>query len=731
MARLRFAPLVLVLLHTRAEAAVELGRARVDGSRTEYPQVVQGMAVAGHGIVQLRTQGGHLLTRAKLAASIPTFAPTLKAPDAAQALLSQGLGRSTQVLPLRIASVPGLGLRPLWRVRGPIQMVPQLSQKQYDVDAETGAILGARELFLHVVSADIFPSNPRKSPTLERTVLAVQPSQPGQLAAPELVADNCVDKGNLRTVFNESFRACELVQSATPDSDGNYSAAPDDDANSPTKNSDPYAQVSMFAHSARAYSFFRALRGEPGAQTVATAPLNVVSNIRFDPNILALFNGRGNGGGSTSTASTPLSPLDNAFFYADDNGGFFSQLLGVQHGGLFFGQGENIDYAYDGDVVYHEFTHAVVDHSLQLGGDYVEPWGYSVQPGAMNEGLADYFSSAITGDPDLGEYAGGWDSGGTIRTLNNNFTCNENVGGESHYDSQLFSGGLWSTRKALASDSERAQFDAAVYTAMRLHPGSEHLAFHEFVEMVRDVLRTELPAAEPLLLAEMTRRGVLPACEPMTILEPGVEVVGPDVSPSFSAYFAPGRRESGLSLTPGVTQFKAAVDARAGYSLQLNLGWYDPTRSGDEPLKLIVRFDAPIAWERQGSRYTHNGTAFDIVGGSNTSVLVAVPQGATTAYMQIANTSNETMYYGKLSVSSVAPPRKKADAGSRDASGDGGRGLGLDDEDSVSLGGGGGCNTLGEGATSMTLYAALALALARLSKRVRTTHASSEPTPRA
>ena len=73
---------------------------------------------------------------------------------------------------------------------------------------------------------------------------------------------------------------------------------------------------------------------------------------------------------------------------------------------MWFGQGPLKDYSYDGDVVYHEFGHSVVNVTLKLvGTPHMDEYGTSYSPGAMNEGLADYFSSAITGDPDVGEYA--------------------------------------------------------------------------------------------------------------------------------------------------------------------------------------------------------------------------------------------------------------------------------------------------------------------------------------
>lgn len=59
------------------------------------------------------------------------------------------------------------------------------------------------------------------------------------------------------------------------------------------------------------------------------------------------------------------------------------------------------DYALDTDVLYHEYTHAVVGKvSPSLAGAYHEP-----EPGGINEAVADYFSSTVQNDPVLGEYA--------------------------------------------------------------------------------------------------------------------------------------------------------------------------------------------------------------------------------------------------------------------------------------------------------------------------------------
>ncbi len=59
-------------------------------------------------------------------------------------------------------------------------------------------------------------------------------------------------------------------------------------------------------------------------------------------------------------------------------------------------QGNVIKPARGSDVIYHEYTHGVNDHIYDLP--------YLLQPGTMDEGLADYFACSVTGDPIIGEY---------------------------------------------------------------------------------------------------------------------------------------------------------------------------------------------------------------------------------------------------------------------------------------------------------------------------------------
>ncbi|MFH8786270.1 M4 family metallopeptidase [Streptomyces roseoverticillatus] len=129
----------------------------------------------------------------------------------------------------------------------------------------------------------------------------------------------------------------------------------------------------------------------------------------------------------------------------------------------------------DLDVVGHEMTHGVVEHTANLV--------YAGQSGALNEALADYFGNAIAvdaagmamDDPDAGLLGGNLCRSKTprqcaFRDLNDGHTTSKNflgVGfgtdnGGVHLNSTIFSGALWDIRE----DVGRTLADKIVYKAL-------------------------------------------------------------------------------------------------------------------------------------------------------------------------------------------------------------------------------------------------------------------------
>jgi hypothetical protein len=135
-----------------------------------------------------------------------------------------------------------------------------------------------------------------------------------------------------------------------------------------------------------------------------------------------------------------------------------------------FGQGDDVDYAYDGDVVVHEIGHAVVD-KLNGGVRLLEPRlrqdALVLDAGALNEAFADFFAEAFSGDPLLAEYVGTYGGGGAaIRNADNALTCPQSFGGEVHQDSEAFAGALWEGREAWGNEMVRV-----VLRTIELLPG--------------------------------------------------------------------------------------------------------------------------------------------------------------------------------------------------------------------------------------------------------------------
>ena len=137
------------------------------------------------------------------------------------------------------------------------------------------------------------------------------------------------------------------------------------------------------------------------------------------------------------------------------------------------------DFAYDGDVVFHEFMHAVITSLVgkpnSLG---IDKWGINSEPGSLNEGWADYFAASFSGDSYLGQYTSSQNSYDEIslRNINNNFNCPQNIIGEIHNDSQIWSGALWEIRKIINnkfSASKALEFDRSVLKALALSKKDE------------------------------------------------------------------------------------------------------------------------------------------------------------------------------------------------------------------------------------------------------------------
>ncbi|MEV4350466.1 M4 family metallopeptidase [Actinoplanes sp. NPDC049596] len=174
----------------------------------------------------------------------------------------------------------------------------------------------------------------------------------------------------------------------------------------------------------------------------------------------------------------------------DDKGMAIDSIVGITYGGnpwvnaywdgtrMVYGSGdaEYLPLAADPDVVGHEMTHGVVEHTASLV--------YAGQPGALNEAIADYFGNAIDvdasgtsmSDPQASLLGGDLcrtlapaqcalrdlDDGATTADFQHLIDTPSMDDGGVHLNSTIVSGALWDLRQALGSKTA----DKVVYRAL-------------------------------------------------------------------------------------------------------------------------------------------------------------------------------------------------------------------------------------------------------------------------
>ncbi len=354
--------------------------------------------------------------------------------------------------------------RPAYRVDLPLE--PRRMQMLHGyIDAHTGVMYAVDNRVKSQAAcppgsnlANVFPFNPVATPEIECVSLSdYLPDDPTALANSDVVVQNCVDRDTCRQVSGGNYHFCELDTLAVPDQAGDFTSH---DFVGDTEPEDAFAEVQMFYHVNKVYEV---ARGLGGFDSVVAKPLTAMVNFRTpsfgsDSECAA--------GASSYSGSEPLELLDNALFVP--SGGLFGGF--PDEDSIIFGQGSVIDFSYDGDVIYHEFGHAVMDQvAPDLTGVYFDTFGLNTMPGGLHEGYADLMTMFVTNDPAIGEYAGmGFGGLPAVRNIANTARCPAGINGESHDNSLVISGAIWEARLKLAlTDEDRAAFDRAIFAAQR------------------------------------------------------------------------------------------------------------------------------------------------------------------------------------------------------------------------------------------------------------------------
>ncbi len=544
-----------------------------------------------------------------------------------------------------------IGKRAFFAYEVRIASFASLTNISYFIDAKSGRLLFKKNNVFNLNKANVYNPNPGvdgTNPTVEVEIVNLDPNVTDKTLTGTLIrSTNCYGKGEQKEWPIPQYKAtmrfsiCNIGPKAVSDENGDFYFTPDDPVKcfNPDDSQacfesvmeDDFAEVMMYYHADKAYTYFKnkgfekinTNSGLPSLMTVVNFKLPNFYELRFnceeDPN---------NPGWNICTTDK-FMPFDNAAFIPYD--GSFDDF-GIKDDAIVFGQGEKVDFAYDAEVTYHEFTHAMIGSTSNLTYAYFDQYGLYIDPGAMNEGFADYFSSTISGDPKLGEYvSNATEDQGALRDLSLNVRCPDNLWGESHNDGLLLSNALWKIRTEFVKDfGSEHLFDQKVYDV--LVSLNEIATFGEFTKGLVSVLKSDSNIGEVFANKAETlfKENNIIECERIANLEDGKYLM-----------LVEGLDMVGLSpYVPGYLQFYYDMPANTS-KFMLDMDIYSNSMFGgsDAEIRVLMKKDTPVEFEITYGGDVSSNADFELRTRDNSHFEVASPkiEGGHRYYLAFVN----------------------------------------------------------------------------------------------
>jgi len=312
------------------------------------------------------------------------------------------------------------------------------------------------------------------------------------------------------------------------------------------------AQVNVYYHATRFHEFVKGL-GFDGLDRPFPAIANMATCYGYDPCENAFFD--------------PLFPYSTGF------------------GAILFGTGPIINFGLDGDVVYHEYTHGVVENTSNLGDDFSHPDVHFSD--ALNEAFADYFSGTFSGDPRLSEYGGPVVGAPEIRNLDNNRRYPDGIDAfDPHETGLIWGGAAWEIRQAFSRGGtvqagvERA--DRLLYACLISLPSTSDLL------RAAGILIATSSTADYTVVEQTTVKDIL--------ARRGLTQQGGEAPPIFQDLASGTTAEGEVAAAGTVALRLAPVQYRVQVpqdGSRLTIGLEEAQQAGGK-LDLYVRFNNPV-----------------------------------------------------------------------------------------------------------------------------------------
>ncbi|MCS6857947.1 MAG: hypothetical protein NZM37_09560, partial [Sandaracinaceae bacterium] len=277
--------------------------------------------------------------------------------------------------------------------------------------------------------------------------------------------------------------------------------------------------------------------------------------------------------------------------YGEASGGFanafFVNETRANCDRLVFGQVATHNFAYDADIIYHEFAHMVSHRLVGLVSFAVDELGVHHEPWAIDEGASDYWAATTQGDPLVGESLVGstveeWPGFRLPRSLEQPLRCPGDLVGDGHLDGRILGGAWWEMRELLGP--ERA--DAIVYASLAslLSRSTVSEAAQATISIAQAFFeRGDLSAAELRRIHSLLQERGLLDCKRIIPLDEGkehlaflglpslVNGIGNGFAPlRFSIHVPEGVQSVDIYLRPIGLKEKIGILAKWDHPLQFN-----------------------------------------------------------------------------------------------------------------------------------------------------------------
>lgn len=403
----------------------------------------------------------------------------------------------------------------------------------------------------------------------QTTVVPLSGLEPGAagLTGPFANVFNCLNEpGGQHVPFNFGgmdvfVELCHEVQTAEPGPDGNFLHI--EPAAETTDPDDAFAELMGYFHVNGMHDYFAETHGYN----------------QVDRSLYTLMNFQVNLMGAGWMA------IDNAAYLPEGSLEEMGISLSYEEDLIVMGQGTDIDFGYDGDVIRHEYTHFAIGPDRFLGYRFDE-YGVDDAPISLHEGLADYFPSSISGDPVLGKYS----LGSHARNLTHFRKCPDDYMGESHYDGQIPSSALWEIRSRIGSRIT----DIIAFSAM--FESGPQTGFQQFGELALDAATEHFPAQAHVVAAVFQEHGMLD-CRRVVPLPYG--------GTSGKYMMWPGTLSVGLpqfnKFVPAPLQFEIRMTGNAPLIIEADVAYAGMSglfpQDSDPKVRLAVRRGQEVVWE--------------------------------------------------------------------------------------------------------------------------------------